>query len=242
MPHVFPPPCVRVSQLCESLTTPAARAKTWSGAFLHALGWLGADGGAAGAPLLSFVARLRERMQPGGAGLAGYRERLGREPLEAWDAALASRVETARLRGGATAAYVDTFAIPPGVGEAEPGFLPHMPYYFRHPSSFHAHEHARALMRLRCCSTPFAACPSRHGGGPNTCMACTAGPPETAEHALLDCPAYAGLRSDPRFSPLFAAPPAPPARLRAFARTPDQRTLGAFVHAVFTQREEILAA
>jgi hypothetical protein len=120
-----------------------------------------------------------------------------------------------------------------------------MPHYFRHPSSFHAHKHARALMRLRCCSTPFAACPSRQGGGPNgfaACAACAGGHPETAEHALLDCPAYADLRSDPHFSPLFATPLAPPARLRAFARNPDQRTLGAFVHAVFTKRDELLEA
>jgi hypothetical protein len=89
-------------ELCESLSTPAARAKTWSG--LHALGWLEADGGAAGVLLRSSVARLRTRMEPEGAGLAGYRERLGQQPLHAWDAALAGHVETARLRpaGGAT--------------------------------------------------------------------------------------------------------------------------------------------
>jgi hypothetical protein len=42
-----------------------------------------------------------------------------------------------------------------------------------------------------------------------------------------------------RFSPLFFTPPPPPARLRAFVRTPDQRALGTFVHAVFRAREEI---
>ncbi|KAI8465314.1 MAG: hypothetical protein J3K34DRAFT_91905 [Monoraphidium minutum] len=60
---------------------------------------------------------------------------------------------------------------------------------------------------------------------------------ETAEHALLDCPAYADLRSTARFSPLFANPPAQ-ARMRALAGAADQYALGAFVHACFERRTQ----
>ncbi|KAI8466642.1 MAG: hypothetical protein J3K34DRAFT_432988, partial [Monoraphidium minutum] len=60
---------------------------------------------------------------------------------------------------------------------------------------------------------------------------------ETAEHALLDCPAYADLRSTARFSPLFANPPAQ-ARMRALAGAADQFALGAFVHACFERRTQ----
>ena len=128
-------------------------------------------------------------------------------------------VAAARI-GGATAEYVACFAPAPGDLAEEPGFPPEMPFYFRHTSRFNSHLHARALMRLRCCSTPFAACPTLHTGADPRCRHCAAAAgPESAEHALLDCPAYAGLRSDPRFAPLFAGPAtAPPAlRLRALA-------------------------
>jgi hypothetical protein len=58
---------------------------------------------------------------------------------------------------------------------------------------------------------------------------------ETAEHALLDCPAYADLRAAPRFASLFADLPAH-ARMRALVRSADERTLGAFVHDCFERR------
>jgi hypothetical protein len=91
-------------------------------------------------------------------------------------------------------------------------------------------------MRLRCCSplllrhrlfitTPPLHCPHCDGLGRD----------ETAEHALLDCPAYADLRAEPRFAPLFANLSAL-ARMCAFARSADQHTLGAFVHACFERR------
>jgi hypothetical protein len=113
-----------------------------------------------------------------------------------------------------------------------------MPYYFRHTSRFER-EHVRALMRLRCCSDPFAASPTLHYGGPDDCGRCTAGPPETAEHALLDCPAYAPLRADARFASHFAQPlPAGAARWPAFVRTHDQQTLASFVHACFEDRSQ----
>ena len=111
-----------------------------------------------------------------------------------------------------------------------------MPQYFRHTSRFRNHQHARALMRLRCCSPPFAASPTLHMGGDTSCPHCPS-TAETAEHALLDCPAYADLRSTARFSPLFANPPAQ-ARMRALAGAADQYALGAFVHACFERRTQ----
>jgi hypothetical protein len=76
-------------------------------------------------------------------------------------------------------------------------------------------------------------------GGPDDCGRCTAGSPETAEHALLDCPAYALLRADARFASLFAQPlPAGAARWPAFVRTHDQQTLASFVHAFFEDRSQ----
>jgi hypothetical protein len=111
-----------------------------------------------------------------------------------------------------------------------------MPYYFRHTSRFRNHQHARALMRLRCCSPPFAASPTLHYNTPTVCTHCDGRDlDETAEHALLDCPAYADLRAAPRFAPLFADLPAHD-RMRALVRSADQHALGAFVHACFERR------
>ena len=77
-----------------------------------------------------------------------------------------------------------------------------------------------------------------HTGADPRCRHCAAAVPETAEHALLDCPAYADLRSGLRFAPLFAglasAPLAP--RLRELASQPQQTLLAAFVHACFELR------
>lgn len=114
-----------------------------------------------------------------------------------------------------------------------------MPYYFRHTSRFREHQHVRALMRLRCCSDPFAASPTLHRGGSLECSRCRAGCPETAEHALLDCPAYAPLRADARFASLFARPlPAGAARWAAFARGCDQHVLASYVHACFENHSQ----
>jgi hypothetical protein len=68
-----------------------------------------------------------------------------------------------------------------------------------------------------------------HYNTPTHCPHCDGlGHDETAEHALLDCPAYADLRAEPRFAPLFA-------NLPALARM-HQHKLGAFVHACFERR------
>ena len=123
---------------------------------------------------------------------------------------------------GTVAAAYAAFAPSPADARREPGFPPGMPYYYRHASHFGAHTHVRALMRLRCCWDLFAASPTLHYGVPPVCPSCAAracadpgapaAPPETAEHALLDCEAYATLRADPRFSHLFSPPLAPAAR------------------------------
>jgi hypothetical protein len=119
----------------------------------------------------------------------------------------------------------------------EAGFPSRMPYYFRHTSRFRNQQHARALMRLRCCSRPFAASGTLHYNTPTHCPHCDGlGRDKTAEHALLDCPAYADLRAEPRFVPLFGNLPAL-ARMRAFVRSADQHTLGAFVHACVERTE-----
>ena len=106
---------------------------------------------------------------------------------DAWDAALAACIAAQRPEG-AHSTYASCFKVGPAEREVEEGFPPEMPYYFRHTSRFNDHKHARSLMRLRCCSTPFAACPTLHTGVPVECKRCPAAPPETAEHALLGFP------------------------------------------------------
>ena len=46
---------------------------------------------------------------------------------------------------------------------------------------------------------------------------------EDEKHVLLDCPAYAGVRADPRFAPLFALAVA--SGLPALFAVPDQTSL-----------------
>ena len=106
-------------------------------------------------------------------------------------------------------------------------------------------EHTREILRDRqqthtlqrfVRSGPFAASPTLHYGSSTACTRCPEAPPETAEHALLDCPAYSHLRAQARFAPLFAAPLPAGARLRVFARSPDQFALAESVHACFEDR------
>ena len=76
--------------------------------------------------------------------------------------------------------------------------------------------------------SPFAACPTLHTGTPVECKRCPAATPETAEHALLDCPAYAELRESARFAPLCENALPPQVRMRAFASQKFQRLLAEF--------------
>ena len=169
---------------------------------------------------------------------------LGRRVLEAWDESFRAHTAAAAAArpAGARAQYLATFAVTDTEREAESGFPSDMPYYFRHTSHFHNTLHARALMRVRCCSTPFAACPTLHTGAAALCPVCTLHTAETTEHALLDCPAYAPLRSDAQFAPLFTAPVPAQARLRAFIHQPQQHILAHYIHACFEKRSELLEA
>jgi hypothetical protein len=90
--------------------------------------------------------------------------------------------------------------------DKEQGFPEKMPFYFRHTSRLNR-EHAQALMRLRCCSDPFAACPSLKWSAAPTCPRCPGAVPETVEHVLLDCPAYAHLRAATRDTRAFSDRP-----------------------------------
>ena len=216
--------------------------RTWSGAWLRTLGWLASGGDAASQAVGPSLSAIRAAAQAGTSALQTLRCPLTHLPLAAWDGAVKQRMESARAN--ALAAYRDSFALGPKELPCERGFPPQMPLYFRHTSAFRHHDHVRALMRVRCCSTPFAACPTLHTGAPTVCRHCPAAA-ESAAHVLLDCPAYAALRASAPFSSLFpTAPSAPapaPARLHALVRVPDQYTLGAFVHACFEQRARLLS-
>ena len=197
---------------------------------------------AAGWVMPSNAHTITAYFSPAGSQTPTLRCPLTHLPLAAWDGAVKQRMESARAN--ALAAYRDSFALGPKELPCERGFPPQMPLYFRHTSAFRHHDHVRALMRVRCCSTPFAACPTLHTGAPTVCRHCPAAA-ESAAHVLLDCPAYAALRASAPFSSLFpTAPSAPapaPARLHALVRVPDQYTLGAFVHACFEQRARLLS-
>ena len=104
-----------------------------------------------------------------------------------------------------------------------------MPWYLRHTSRFHDLSHAKCLMRVRCCSTNLAACPTNHAAPHPTCMRCPLGEPETAEHVLLDCPHTAPYRASERFTPLFMGPMPQAKRLRVFMHTPHQYILAKYV-------------
>lgn len=215
---------------------PAKAVQTWSGAWLRALRWLAAGFGPHTSQLRQYLTGLGHTMARGSAALTGLRVPVLSRAASAWDEAFRSHTQAAAAANptGARAAYLSSFADTPT--DRERGFPPQMPYYFRHTSHFHRHTHAQALMRLRCCSTPFAACPSNHAQGPRACTRCDTQREETAEHVLLDCPAYAALRSKPDFAPLFEVAMQAQARMRAFASQPGQHALAAFVFECFEAR------
>ena len=134
-------------------------------------------------------------------------------------------------QGGAAAEYAAAFEARPGEWEPEKGFPEDMPYYFKHTARFHNHQHARALMRLRCCSAPFAACATAYKSD-TRCTRCTTGAHETPEHVLFHCTHTADLRALPRFADLFPSP-----NLRAFATQQHQHRVAAYVHACFEKWE-----
>ena len=216
--------------------------RCWSGAWLQTLHWLSQQGGAHGRQVGAYLTGILNTLRMHPSALPALGVRLPAPiVVAAWDEAWDRQAVAAVAGGVVHAAYAAAFAPLPCDCEAEPGFPASMPYYFRHTARFHNHEHARALMRLRCCSTPFAACPTRHADrrqAPPVCTKCNAHVEETAEHALLDCPHYAHLRADPRFAPLFQQTMPPLSRMRTFVQQQHQHKLAAFVHACFERHEE----
>ena len=206
-----------VALATDTSIAPARRLRTWSGAWLHTVGWLAADGGAAGGPLRAALRQVHRGFA--GPLLPTLRTKLRDPALAAWDHVTQGHWAERAAEPNTVAAAYAAFAPIPADAHPERGFPPDMPHYFRHTSQYRAHEHARALMRLRCCSDPFAASPTLHCDASTACVRCPAAPPETAEHALLDCTAYARLRAQARFAPLFASPLPAGERLRAFVRS-----------------------
>ena len=235
--------CAFLSDMGLALSLPPAKTHlTWSGAFLRALRWLAADGGPCAGQVRCYLNGINNTIALGTGALAGMRVPLGARVLQAWDEAFRAHTAAAAAAhpAGVRAQYLATFAVTDAEREVESGFPSDMPYYFRHTSHFHNTLHASALMRVRCCSPPFAASPTLHTGAPTQCHVCTLRADETSEHALLDCPAYADLRSDAQFAPLFAAPLPAQARLRTFIHQPQQHILAQFVHTCFERRAELL--
>jgi hypothetical protein len=114
------------------------------------------EGGAPGDLLGDYLQRVRGALASGT--VAALRTKLSGYEALAWDAALQNRAAADAARPGSVGAAYAAFAPTPVDRVREPGFSDAMPYYFRHTSRFER-EHVRALMRLRCCSDPFAARP-----------------------------------------------------------------------------------
>jgi hypothetical protein len=209
-------------------TLPSAKRQPRSGSMLRMLEWLARQGGRSGREVRAYLNRLTNTASHGPTALQRLHLPLGdlATVFGAWDEALLSACEGAEVRGGATAEYAAHFAFQAGgrleerLAE-EPGFPGEMPYYFRHTSRFRAHTHARALMRLRCCSTPLRGCPSLHAGE----APCSHYPQRQRETAhLRGSPAYAAL-----FTPeLLAAP-----RMRTWVHLAPQHVLAQYTHACF---------
>ena len=150
--------------------------------------------------------------------------------MGAWDELKTALAAENAGRQGVWAEYAAAFEPLAGAEPEESGFPDSMPCYFRHTARFNSHAHARALMRLRCCSAPCAACATSFREG-TTCRSC--GVPETPEHVLMDCPAHADLRAKPRFAPLFQAAAPPLSAFRAFVSQPRQYSLAEFTFLCF---------
>lgn len=213
--------------------------KTWSGAWLRVLHWLSQSGGPRGGAVRAYLAGIENTLYSphGPAALAGMRLPVSvTAALGAWDELTERRAAEQAGRPGVMAEYLAAFALhaEPAAPEGEEG-PERLPCYFRHTASFHSHTHVRALMRLRCCSAPFAACATSYRDDIN-CPHC--GVPETAAHVLLDCPAHNDLRARPRFAPLFQAAAPPLSSFRAFMTQPRQYSLAEFTSICFERITE----
>lgn len=212
--------------------------KTWSGAWLRVLHWLSASGGRCGAAVQAYLQGTLNTLAQGPAATAGMRVHLPEAHIVgAWDELTAAWAAETAQREGAWAEYCAAFAPVEGASglaeEEEPhcsGFPTSMPCYIRHTARFNSHAHARALMRLRCCSAPCAASATSFRDE-TACPHC--GVPETPEHVLLDCPAHNDLRLQPRFAPLFQTAAPPLSTFRAFVSQPRQYSLAEFTFLCF---------
>jgi hypothetical protein len=218
-------------------TPPSAKRQPWSGSMLRMLEWLAQQGGRSGREVRAYLNGLTNTASHGPTALQRLHLPLGDYGFGAWDEALLSACEGAEVRGGATAEYAAHFAFH-AAGRLEerlaeePGFPWEMPYYFRHTGRFRAHTHARALTRLRCCSTPLKGCPSLHAGGAR-CPHCPQRPPETAHHVLFDCGATAHLRGSPAYAALFTPELLAAPRMRMWGHHAPQHLLAQYTHACF---------
>ena len=186
-------------------------------------------------------------MDSGGQGVASLQPVPVSDVLQAFDDAMSAytlnHAQRSAMSAAITRAYVHSFAQQPDQQVEEAGFPPAMPYYFRHTARFNNHNHARALMCVRCVSTPFAACPSSFKPD-KACVYCRINrahptPAETVEHVVFDCPGYASLRSDVMFSSLFQHPSPPSERMRQFVTQERQHCVAAFFHSLFQKHAEV---
>lgn len=205
--------------------------QTWSGAWLRVLHWLAASDGRCGAAVRAYLGGTLNTLNLGPAATAGMQVRLGvTHVVGAWDELMAARAAEKAGRPGVLAEYYAAFAPLAGAEPQESGFPDSMPYYFRHTARFKSHAHVRALMCLRCCSAPCAACTTSFRDE-TACRSC--GVPETPEHVLLECPAHNDLRLKPRFAPLFQAAAPPLSTFRAFVTQQRQYSLAEFAFLCF---------
>ena len=226
---------------------------TWSGSFLRMLSWLSHQGGEASNTVGAHLASVLNVLFPTdpaniSAGLDALRGTLTRESaLGAWDAAMTNRWEAAVREGGPVAEYAAGPALRAADHEQEDGFPPEMPFYIRHTSLFNP-EHARALMRVRCCSSANSACSTTTAlAGPPLCPHCIPAsrrlepgaevPHEDLQHMLLRCPRHQQLRETPTYARLFT--PTTTASLPAFLNQQSRQVvLASFVSRCFAIRAE----
>ena len=218
--------------LAERTRSADAR-KTWSGAWLHVLWWLSQAPGDAPAALRTYLDTVIATAAQGADAIVGMSACLKTSTvLAAWEAAweeswcrLADRRDTAEHE------YAQSFQRTDGS----------LPPYFSDTARYRRRDCARALMRLRCCSAPFAACATTrrmHPDKPTRCTCCQMRKPETAHHIFYECPAFASCRDDDRYRPLFAALPTG-ADVRPLADHPNQFLVAQFTHAVFEKYDAL---
>ena len=148
------------------------------------------------------------RTCPGGQELCPTGEALGRACGSSQGMPTCSCAHSMLSIDSAHSQYLTHFALAGDEHVYEHAFPKTMSWPFRHTSRYRCLSHARAMVRLRCCSTPLAACPTNRSATLRVCPRCTLGVDQTAEHMLLDCPSTAPARASAHFAPLFTPPAA----------------------------------